>query len=247
LECTPPCQGGGRGFKSRQDRGKAARRRPTDTREATSVHGRVAQSAEHTPEKRGVTGSTPVPATTKVQVAGIFAPMASLSCHRCATPVGQASAVRARGTSNRTTRSCPRWSATRSEPYRGVDDGSEGLLEPTNRLPRSPASRLGLDQSPYAAVRAEHTGPGMLQVFRAIGFDRSRWRPTLPRSRRPRLRPSSMRAARSMTGRFAPIASGTRSTARHPPVGQSRGPRSWTGSLRPRAFGQPRDAARRRG
>ncbi|MCU1360861.1 MAG: hypothetical protein JWN99_2150, partial [Ilumatobacteraceae bacterium] len=25
--------------------------------------GRVAQSAEHTPEKRGVTGSTPVPAT----------------------------------------------------------------------------------------------------------------------------------------------------------------------------------------
>ncbi len=27
------------------------------------LHGRVAQSAEHTPEKRGVTGSTPVPAT----------------------------------------------------------------------------------------------------------------------------------------------------------------------------------------
>ena len=32
-------------------------------------HGRVAQSAEHTPEKRGVTGSTPVPATSDTREA----------------------------------------------------------------------------------------------------------------------------------------------------------------------------------
>src|SRR5262249_27972917 len=47
LECTPACQAGGRGFKSRQDR-----------------HGRVAQLVERAPEKREVTGSTPVPTTT---------------------------------------------------------------------------------------------------------------------------------------------------------------------------------------
>ena len=50
LECTPACQAGGRGFKSRRDR--------------TTEHGRVAQLAERPPEKRKVTGSTPVPTTT---------------------------------------------------------------------------------------------------------------------------------------------------------------------------------------
>ncbi len=48
LECTLACQARGRGFKSRRDR-----------------HGRVAQSAERPPEKRKVTGSTPVPTTTR--------------------------------------------------------------------------------------------------------------------------------------------------------------------------------------
>ena len=53
LECTPPCQGGGREFKSRQDRFWGL----------VPVFGRVAQLAERTPEKREVTGSTPVPTT----------------------------------------------------------------------------------------------------------------------------------------------------------------------------------------
>jgi hypothetical protein len=90
LECTPPCQGGGRGFKSRQDRGKAATWRPQDGRLGSSVHGRVAQSAEHTPEKRGVTGSTPVPATIKSPGNRAFTRRALLSlpspCHTRATP-----------------------------------------------------------------------------------------------------------------------------------------------------------------
>ena len=47
MECTPACQAGGRGFKSRQ------------------VRGRIAQSVERAPEKREVTGSTPVPTTEK--------------------------------------------------------------------------------------------------------------------------------------------------------------------------------------
>jgi hypothetical protein len=51
LECTPACQAGGRGFKSRRDR--------------QNFLGRVAQLAEHTPEKRGVTGSTPVSTTLR--------------------------------------------------------------------------------------------------------------------------------------------------------------------------------------
>ena len=55
LECTPPCQGGGRGFKSRQDRRKPSGFHP----------GRVAQLVERAPEKREVTGSTPVPATLR--------------------------------------------------------------------------------------------------------------------------------------------------------------------------------------
>src|SRR5581483_10479657 len=54
LECTPPCQGGGREFKSRQDRGSPV---------TPGSPGRVAQLAEHAPEKRGVAGSTPAPAT----------------------------------------------------------------------------------------------------------------------------------------------------------------------------------------
>ncbi len=45
LECTPACQAGGRGFKSRQDRG------------------RIAQSVERAPEKREVDGSMPSPTT----------------------------------------------------------------------------------------------------------------------------------------------------------------------------------------
>src|SRR5438105_9853562 len=53
LECTPACQAGGRGFKSRQDR---------------TTHGRVAQLVERAPEKREVRGSTPRPTTTKVLV-----------------------------------------------------------------------------------------------------------------------------------------------------------------------------------
>ena len=50
LECTPACQAGGRGFKSRQDRG------------------RIAQLVERAPEKREVAGSTPAPTTAKLQV-----------------------------------------------------------------------------------------------------------------------------------------------------------------------------------
>ena len=59
-ECTPPCQGGGRGFKSRQVR----RQVPARPRAVgTWLPGRVAQLVERAPEKREVTGSTPVPTT----------------------------------------------------------------------------------------------------------------------------------------------------------------------------------------
>ena len=57
LEGTPACQAGGRGFKSRQDRATTA-----------VTRGRVAQLVERAPEKREVTGSTPVPTTRKMQV-----------------------------------------------------------------------------------------------------------------------------------------------------------------------------------
>ena len=57
LEFTPACQAGGRGFESRRDRSRRAQPAPAS-------HGRVAQSAERPPEKRKVTGSTPV-STTK--------------------------------------------------------------------------------------------------------------------------------------------------------------------------------------
>ncbi len=45
MECTPACQAGGRGFKSRQ------------------VRGRIAQLVERAPEKREVVGSMPTPTT----------------------------------------------------------------------------------------------------------------------------------------------------------------------------------------
>jgi hypothetical protein len=63
LECTPACQAGGRGFKSRQDR---KTRCP-----GSKDFGRVAQLAERAPEKREVTGSTPVPTTEMSLVRGI--------------------------------------------------------------------------------------------------------------------------------------------------------------------------------
>ena len=55
LEFTPACQAGGRGFESRRDR-QCMWGNP-------QAHGRVAQSAERPPEKRKVTGSTPVSTT----------------------------------------------------------------------------------------------------------------------------------------------------------------------------------------
>ena len=67
-ECTPPCQGGGRGFKSRQVRRRALTRlRAAGAR----LPGRVAQLVERAPEKREVTGSTPVPTTGKRPDQGI--------------------------------------------------------------------------------------------------------------------------------------------------------------------------------
>jgi hypothetical protein len=87
LECSPPCQGGGRGFKSRQvrsrgrspdrpsplqalpqahlDRGTCRFRWSVACNDATSagVLGQVAQLVEHTTENRGVGGSIP-PLTT---------------------------------------------------------------------------------------------------------------------------------------------------------------------------------------
>ena len=68
-ECTPPCQGGGRGFKSRQVRHRV----PTRLRAGGArLPGRVAQLVERAPEKREVTGSTPVPTTGKSLFRGYF-------------------------------------------------------------------------------------------------------------------------------------------------------------------------------
>ena len=53
LECTSACQAEGRGFKSRQVRKRYCR------------WGRVAQLVERAPEKREVTGSTPVSTTSQ--------------------------------------------------------------------------------------------------------------------------------------------------------------------------------------
>jgi hypothetical protein len=66
-ECTPPCQGGGRGFKSRQVRCRVQAR---FLAVGTRLPGRVAQLVERAPEKREVTGSTPVPTTGKRQFEG---------------------------------------------------------------------------------------------------------------------------------------------------------------------------------
>ncbi len=68
LECTPPCQGGGRGFKSRQVRHQGVR---VSIRYPGPL-GRVAQLVERAPEKREVTGSTPVPTTEKDQFRRYF-------------------------------------------------------------------------------------------------------------------------------------------------------------------------------
>jgi hypothetical protein len=69
LECTPACQAGGRGFKSRQ------------------VRGRIAQLVERAPEKREVRGSTPRPTTGKLQVTGQEGPAEIIGVQRRATPV----------------------------------------------------------------------------------------------------------------------------------------------------------------
>ena len=84
-ECTPPCQGGGRGFKSRQVRHRA----PTRLRAVGArLPGRVAQLVERAPEKREVTGSTPVPTTGKVllTIFGFWPPdgRADISCRQVA-------------------------------------------------------------------------------------------------------------------------------------------------------------------
>ena len=64
LEFTPACQAGGRGFESRRDRSGV---NPNgNSHQGDGHNGRVAQSAEHTPEKRRVTGSTPVSTTNKM-------------------------------------------------------------------------------------------------------------------------------------------------------------------------------------
>ena len=83
LECTPACQAGGRGFKSRQDRcfRSGPRVTPAVADLANQIpsapfapaiqepeHGRVAQLAERAPEKREVTGSMPVPTTRNSQL-----------------------------------------------------------------------------------------------------------------------------------------------------------------------------------
>ena len=68
LEFTPACQAGGRGFESRRDRSGL----PIGSLVAyvdwgqhpNPLLGRVAQLAERPPEKRKVTGSTPVSTTT---------------------------------------------------------------------------------------------------------------------------------------------------------------------------------------
>src|SRR5947207_8504362 len=75
LECTPACQAGGRGFKSRQDRG------------------RVAQLVEHAPEKRGVAGSTPAPTTQTCRSEAPGIPPAASPIRVRAHDVAQSEAV----------------------------------------------------------------------------------------------------------------------------------------------------------
>src|SRR5690606_20915493 len=94
---------GGRGFKSRRDRHRSA---PT----RGGALGRVAQLAERPPEKRKVTGSTPVPTTTddqppragrhRVRGPGAIRPGAASGRGRTAAAVrSRASATRARSRS----------------------------------------------------------------------------------------------------------------------------------------------------
>ncbi len=67
LEFTPACQAGGRGFESRRDRSGLPLCSPIAYMVREPFHialGRVAQLAERPPEKRKVTGSTPVSTTT---------------------------------------------------------------------------------------------------------------------------------------------------------------------------------------
>ena len=61
--CSPPCQGGGRGFKSRRDR--------SDRGHAPRSPGQVAQSVERAAENRKVGGSIPSLPTTSAQVNGL--------------------------------------------------------------------------------------------------------------------------------------------------------------------------------
>ena len=58
-------------------------------------HGPVAQSAEHTPEKRRVTGSTPVRTTTKAAGQGLFLHLILrlFTLQRTSCPRGELSAV----------------------------------------------------------------------------------------------------------------------------------------------------------
>jgi hypothetical protein len=91
-ECTPPCQGGGRGFKSRQVRHRA----PTRLRAVGArLPGRVAQLVERAPEKREVTGSTPVPTTGKSQLRGRFGqgPVLSFGFRAHYVPIAFANAL----------------------------------------------------------------------------------------------------------------------------------------------------------
>ena len=108
LECTPACQAGGRGFKSRQDRAGPLELGPT---------GRVAQLVERAPEKREVTGSTPVPTTVRFQVRGapVNAPLWSADSVPPTCPTGRwptyastRSDVKTHACGRRTLVMCPR-------------------------------------------------------------------------------------------------------------------------------------------
>ena len=79
LECTLACQAGGRGFKSRQVRARHRNRNDLSNQHdgemsdgSRCCRGRVAQSAERAPEKREVTGSTPVPTTQEMAIYQVF-------------------------------------------------------------------------------------------------------------------------------------------------------------------------------
>ena len=106
LECTPACQAGGRGFKSRRDR--------------TTEHGRVAQLAERPPEKRKVTGSTPVPTTTHPPTARSEAQPRSGPCPLRGLSFSRSGWRRFRGSCGRSNSRAARrkWRGDRSWTYR---------------------------------------------------------------------------------------------------------------------------------